>query len=105
MVYVHVRVRLKDPLDWVDGRIADGFVFRNGKITHYRSFADRPEALQWAEIEEHEIILSAPQRPPPLRSRLTRRDAAEARWAGQAATIQQMRPARLIAGLFGPVTK
>ena len=28
VVYLHVEVRLKDSLDWVDGRFADGFVFR-----------------------------------------------------------------------------
>jgi uncharacterized protein len=56
VVYLHVRVRLKDSLDWVDGRFADGFEFRAGKITHYHSFGERREALQWAGIEEHEII-------------------------------------------------
>ena len=48
--------RLKDSLDWVDGRFADGFVFRDGKITYYLSFGERLDALQWAGIEEHEII-------------------------------------------------
>jgi ketosteroid isomerase-like protein len=56
VVYLHVRVRLKDSLDWVDGRFADGFVFRAGKITQYLTFGERWEALQWAGIEEHEII-------------------------------------------------
>ena len=56
VVYLHVRVRLKDSLDWIDGRFADGFVFRNGKITQYLSFGERRDALQWAGIEEHEII-------------------------------------------------
>ena len=56
VVYLHVWVRLKDSLDWVDGRFADGFVFRDGKITHYLSFGERLDALQWAGIEEHEII-------------------------------------------------
>jgi ketosteroid isomerase-like protein len=56
VVYLHVRVRLKDSLDWVDARFADGFVFRAGKITHYQSFEDRREALKWAGIEEHEVI-------------------------------------------------
>jgi len=40
VVYLHVWVRLKDSLDWVDGRFADGFVFRAGKITHYLSFGN-----------------------------------------------------------------
>jgi ketosteroid isomerase-like protein len=56
VVYLHVRVRLKDSLDWVDGRFADGFVFRAGKITHYLTFGERLDALKWAGIEEHEII-------------------------------------------------
>ena len=54
MVYLHVRVRLKDSTDWIDGRFADGFVFRAGKITRYLTFGERPEALKWAGIEEHE---------------------------------------------------
>ena len=56
VVYLHVRVRLKDSTDWIDGRFADGFVFRAGKIIHYRTFGERRDALQWAGIEAHEII-------------------------------------------------
>ena len=56
VVYLHVWVRLKDSLDWVDGRFVDGSVFRNGKITHYQTFGERRDALKWAGIEEHEII-------------------------------------------------
>ena len=56
VVYLHVRVRLKDSNDWVGGCFADGFVFRNGKITQYRSFGERLDALKWAGIEEHEIL-------------------------------------------------
>jgi ketosteroid isomerase-like protein len=56
VVYLHVWVRLKDSLDWVDERFADGFVFRDGKITQYLSFGERLDALKWAGIEEHEII-------------------------------------------------
>jgi ketosteroid isomerase-like protein len=52
VVYLHVRVRLKDATDWVDGRFADGFVFRNGKIIQYLSFGERADALEWADIEE-----------------------------------------------------
>ena len=57
VVYVHVWIRLKDSSDWIDGRFADGFVFRNGKITQYISFGGRVDALRWAEIEEQEISL------------------------------------------------
>jgi ketosteroid isomerase-like protein len=55
VVYLHVRVRLKDSTDWVGGRFADGFVFRAGKIIQYLSFGERREALKWAGIEEQEI--------------------------------------------------
>jgi uncharacterized protein len=54
VVYLHARVRLKGSTDWVDGRFADGFVFRNGKIIEYRSFAERADALNWAGIEDRE---------------------------------------------------
>jgi ketosteroid isomerase-like protein len=56
VVYLHARVRLKDSTDWVDGRFADGFVFRNGKIIQYRSFAERVDALEWAGIKDPEAI-------------------------------------------------
>lgn len=51
VVYLHARVRLKDSTEWVGGRFADGFVFRNGKIIQYRSFGERADALDWAGIE------------------------------------------------------
>jgi len=52
VVYVHVWVRLKNSTDWIGGRFADGFVFRNGKITQYHSFGERVDALRWAGIED-----------------------------------------------------
>lgn len=52
VVYLHARVRLKDATEWIDGRFADGFVFRDGKITEYQTFWDRADALSWAGIEE-----------------------------------------------------
>lgn len=52
VVYLHARVRLKDSTEWIDGRFADGFVFRGGKIVEYRSFGERAEALEWAGIED-----------------------------------------------------
>jgi ketosteroid isomerase-like protein len=55
VAYLHVWVRLKDSTDWVGGRFADGFVFRDGKITLYLSFGERLDALKWAGIEEQEI--------------------------------------------------
>jgi len=51
VVYLHARVRLKDATDWIDGRFADGFVFRNGKIIEYRTFWERADAVKWAGIE------------------------------------------------------
>lgn len=54
VVYLHARVRLKGSTDWVDGRFADGFVFRNGRIIEYLSFPERAEALKWAGIEDRE---------------------------------------------------
>lgn len=51
-VYAHVRVRLKDSVDWIEGRFADGFVFRNGRMIQFRSFAERADALKWAGINE-----------------------------------------------------
>ena len=51
VVYVHVHVRQHDATDWIEGRIADGFEFRNGKIVQFRSFLERLEARKWAGIE------------------------------------------------------
>ncbi len=52
VVYLHAWVRLKDSTEWIGGRFADGFVFRNGKIIQYHSFEERAEALKWAGIED-----------------------------------------------------
>lgn len=52
VVYLHARVRLKDSTDWIDGRFADGFAFRNGRIIQYLTFVQRAEALTWAGIED-----------------------------------------------------
>jgi hypothetical protein len=51
VVYLHARVRMKGSTDWVGGRFADGFEFRNGKIVQYHSFGERSEALKWADID------------------------------------------------------
>ena len=55
VVYLYAWVRLKDATDWTGGRFADGFVFRNGKITEYRSFGERAQALAWAGIHDQEL--------------------------------------------------
>lgn len=51
VVYLHARVRMKGATEWIDGRFADGFVLRNGKIREYLSFMRRADALAWAGIE------------------------------------------------------
>lgn len=52
VVYLHARVRLHGSGEWVGGRFADGFVFRDGKIVQYLSFGERAEALEWAGIDD-----------------------------------------------------
>ena len=54
VVYLHAWVRLKDATEWIGGRFADGFVFRNGKIVEYRTFWERAQALEWAGIKDQE---------------------------------------------------
>ena len=51
VVYLHARVRLKESNEWIDGRFADGFVLRNGKIIEYRTFWERADALKWADVK------------------------------------------------------
>lgn len=48
IVFVHVRVRLKDETEWREGHIADVFTFRNGKAIQFRTFIDRRQAIEWA---------------------------------------------------------
>lgn len=48
VVPIHVRVRVKGRSDWVEGHIADGFAFRDGKVTEFHSFSDEQNALEWA---------------------------------------------------------
>lgn len=52
VVYVRVHVRLKVSNEWVGGRIGDGFVFRDGKIVEFHSFAEPAQALEWAGIRD-----------------------------------------------------
>ena len=51
IVFVYVRVRLKDEAEWRTGRIADVYTFRNGKAIEFRTFTDRREALEWAGVK------------------------------------------------------
>jgi uncharacterized protein len=50
VVYLHARVRQQNSSEWIGGRFADGFVFREGKIIEYRTFWQRADALSWAGI-------------------------------------------------------
>jgi ketosteroid isomerase-like protein len=52
IVFVHVRVRLKDNDEWTEARLADVYTFRNGKAIQLRAFADRRQALEWAGVED-----------------------------------------------------
>lgn len=52
VVFLHAWVRLEGATEWTGGRFADGFVFRDGKITEHRSFGERADALEWAGIED-----------------------------------------------------
>lgn len=49
IAFLHVRVRLTNEQDWIEGRIADVFAFRNGKVIQMRTFADGRQALEWTE--------------------------------------------------------
>ncbi len=51
VAFVHVRVRLKDQTEWIDGRLADVYTFREGKAIQMRSFGQRHEALEWVGIQ------------------------------------------------------
>ena len=59
VVYLFAWVRLKGATDWTGGRFADGFVFRDGKITEYYSFGERAQALDWAGIEDEKLPRAA----------------------------------------------
>ncbi len=52
VVYLYAWVRLHDATEWMGGRFADGFEFRNGKIVQYITFWERAEALKWAGIKD-----------------------------------------------------
>ncbi|MEQ1721625.1 MAG: nuclear transport factor 2 family protein [Pseudobdellovibrio sp.] len=52
VVFVYVRVRLKNKTDWIDGQVTDVFTFQSTKVVEFYSFADRNEALKWAGISK-----------------------------------------------------
>ena len=51
VVSVHVRVRLKDRTDWLEGTVTDVFTFRDGRVTQFYSFAEEQQARTWARSE------------------------------------------------------
>lgn len=51
VVTCHVRVKLKDQTDWLEGRTGDVFTFRDGKIIEFRTFADEQLALEYAGVD------------------------------------------------------
>lgn len=51
IVLVHVHVRLKTETEWREGRTADVFTFRNGKVVQFRTFAEERQAFKWAGVE------------------------------------------------------
>ena len=54
VVFVHVRVRLKQETEFREARLADVYTFRNGKAIQVRSFPDRRQALEWAGAKDLE---------------------------------------------------
>ncbi|MDX2218436.1 MAG: nuclear transport factor 2 family protein [Burkholderiales bacterium] len=51
VVFLHAQVRKQGATEWLGGRFADGFTFRDGRIIEYRTFWERDEAMKWAGIE------------------------------------------------------
>jgi hemoglobin len=50
VVLIHVNVRLKDQTEWIDGRTADVYTWRKGKVIQFRTFGDEQQALEWAGV-------------------------------------------------------
>lgn len=55
IAFLHVRVRLKNNPDWIDGRLADVFTFRNGKAIEMRTFGENGEALEWVGVKDSSL--------------------------------------------------
>jgi uncharacterized protein len=51
VVLVHARVRPDGSNHWQDISLADVYTVRNGRVVEMQAFADRQEALRWAEAE------------------------------------------------------
>ena len=52
IVFLYVQVRLKNKPEWSDGRLADVFTFRNGKVIQMRTFAEGQQALEWTGVKD-----------------------------------------------------
>lgn len=50
VVYLHARLRKHGATEWMGGRFADGFTFRDGKIVEYITFWRREDAMAWAGL-------------------------------------------------------
>ena len=49
VVLVHVKVRLKENPNWIDGQVSDGFALKDGKITEFHSFTSSEKAFAWSK--------------------------------------------------------
>lgn len=49
VVFVHARVLPKESDTWQDVRLADVYVFQDGRVIKMRAFANREDALNWAQ--------------------------------------------------------
>ena len=54
IVVAHVHVRLKDHEEWIDGRLADVYTFRNDKVIQKRTFDEPQQALDWVGVDASE---------------------------------------------------
>ena len=50
VVTVHIKVRLKNNSEWIDARIADGFIIKDGRVAEFHSFTNNQKAFEWAGI-------------------------------------------------------
>ena len=50
VVVVHIKVRLKNEVNWIDAISTDGFALKDGLVTEFHSFTDKQKAFSWAKI-------------------------------------------------------
>lgn len=55
VAHLYVHVRLKDRTDWIEGRFADVFTFKDGKIIEMRTFWETEQALEWAGVNRPNV--------------------------------------------------